>query len=137
MPRHRSFTATLVNTQREAARSRAAQERARARGAREAQRARAAAQRAQVADERERRRLYTESRVAEVEELNADLTASVRGLERLLTGTLGVDDYLDFARLKEPLVLPAWQYGTLARPYPAPDPEGFVPPSLTGLEALR
>jgi restriction system protein len=129
MARRRSFTAALAQAQREAVR---AQERA----VRESERYQKTQLRLQAANERDRKRLYAEIRGAEITEMNAELEATVEALQSLLQHTLTIDDYLDFAQLKQTPVLPVWQHGQLEQPYPAPDPAQFRPPPLAGLGKL-
>ncbi len=136
MARRRSFTAALAQEQREAARAHAAQVRAEERAVRENERYRRTQLRLQAADGRDRKRLYAESRAAEVAEMNAELEATVEALQSLLQHTLTIDDYLDLAELKQTTVLPAWQHGQLEQPYPAPDPAQFRPLPPTGLGKL-
>jgi restriction system protein len=77
MTRRRSHVSIYGQIQCEGVRTQVAQARAQAAARREAERARAAYLRAQAADEKERKRLYTESRVAEVAARNDDLGAAV------------------------------------------------------------
>jgi restriction system protein len=122
--------------QREAARAQAAQTREQARAYREAERARAAYARALAAEENERKRLYAESRAADVEAMNEDLDARLAALDGLLLATLNVDDHLEFDSLKRPPELPPWRYGELERAEPAPDVGAFMPAAPTGLSKM-
>ena len=74
--------------QREAARAQAAQVRAQAAARQEAERARTAYLRAAAAEEKERKRLYVESRMADVAAINDELEAAVKALEDLLAAAL-------------------------------------------------
>jgi restriction system protein len=135
MGRNKGFTGALIQIQREAERQRKAQAAAATRAAREAERARKVYERAQVGEAKERQRLYVESRVADVELRNEELQDDVAGLQRLLTDTLAVDDFLDFEALKEAVPLPVFAPGPLAQSEPPPNPDTFRPPELTGLRA--
>lgn len=133
MARRRSFSATLAQAQRQAARAQAAQVRAHAQARREAERSRAAHVRASATEERERKRLYAESRVAEVAAMNEDVESQVQTLSSILSSSLNIDDYLDFESLKEQPQLPAWPQSSVDQPLPAPQSESFLPAPLTGL----
>ena len=95
--------------QREAARAQAAQAREQTRAYREAERARAAYAWALAAEEKERKRLYAESRAADVEAMNEDLGARLAALDGLLRATLNIDDHLEFDSLRRPPDLPPWR----------------------------
>jgi restriction system protein len=127
MARRRGFIAGLAAAQREVERNRAAQVRAQAASVREAQRARAAYERAARADERERKRLYQESRAADVDADNSDIEARMTALAGLLDATLTKDDYIDLETLKQQPALPRWQHQHLEVPASAPVIEQFVP----------
>jgi restriction system protein len=131
--RRRSLASTFAQMQREAARAQAAQVRAQSAARREAERALAAFQRARAAEEKERRRLYVESRLAEVAATNDDLDRSVAGLEGLLAASLDVDHRISFPGLKKPAAQPAWLHARLEIPEPAPVLDTFLPTSRTGL----
>ena len=133
MGRSRGFTATLVQIQREGGRQRRQQEMATRRAATEADKARRAYERAAALEEKERKRLYLESRIAEVALLNDNLAADIHQLSTLLSDSLAVDDFLDIDSLKEADPLPAWDPGDLAKPAPVPEIADFEPPSPTGL----
>jgi restriction system protein len=135
MGRNRGFTAALIQIQKEAERQRKAQMAAATRAAREADRARKAYERAQVAEAKEHQRLYIESRMADVELRNEELQDDVAALQRLLTDTLAVDDFLDFETLKEAVPLPVFAPGPLAVAEQPPTPEAYRPPEPTGLRA--
>ncbi|KAA0023325.1 restriction endonuclease [Antrihabitans cavernicola] len=125
MARQQSYSAAVAQAKRETARAQAAQ-----------LRVQAAQRRAQIADDRDRKRLYVDSRLAEVEAMNFDLDTTVQALQQLLQDTLNVDDYLDFAKLKQPLAMPNWNYEHLENPTPTPSPEHFTPPPLTGMAKM-
>src|SRR4051794_2666363 len=101
MARRSSFSSRMAQYQREQERLRRASERDQLRAIRQAQQAERAHERSIAAEEKERKRLYLESRMAEVEEMNEDLDGAVVALEKLLAGTLAVDDYIDFDTLKQ------------------------------------
>jgi restriction system protein len=135
MGRNRGFTAALVQIQREAERQRKAQAAAATRAAREAERAQRAYERAQAAEAKEYRRLYVESRMADVELRNEELQDDVAALQRLLADTLAVDDFLDFEALKDAAPLPVFAPGPLAIAEAPPSPDPFRPAEPTGLRA--
>ncbi|MBB5791308.1 restriction endonuclease [Jiangella mangrovi] len=122
--------------QREMARAEAARAREQARARREAERARAAYARGLAAEEKERKRLYVESRAADVEVMNEELDSRMKALDDLLRDTLGVDDHLDFETLKQPPRLPGWRFSELERAAHPPRPEQFAPPSPSGLNKV-
>lgn len=134
--RRSSFSSAVAQMQRDAARGRAAQVRAQREGVQAANRALVARNRAAAADEKERKRLYLESRLAEVAEINEDLEAAMAALDGLLAVTLTVDDYLDFESMKEPARMPQWGDAALEIPTPTPDPDVFAPAPLTGLSKV-
>jgi restriction system protein len=122
--------------QREAARAEAARVRAQAATRREAERARAAYLRAVASEEKERKRLYVESRIADIAAMNDDLEARIAALDGILAHTLRVDDRIEFASLKVKPTLPAWLHADLERAAPAPTLEQFLPPAPSGLAKL-
>jgi restriction system protein len=134
--RSRGFTSVLVQMQRQAERDAKARAAAQRRARVEADRARRAFERASAANQKERARLYAEARVAEVAALNESLTAGISDLEGLFSGSLTVNDLLDFESLKEAVQLPQFEPGALAVPEPAPDPSGFRPPALSSSQRL-
>jgi restriction system protein len=125
-----------VQRQRQAARANAAALRAQAAARREADRARAAYVRAVAAEDKERKRLYAESRAADVAAMNDDLEARVEALQGLLATTLTADDRIIFSSLKQPPSIPRWRYAHLEQAEPAPVPEAFMPPSPAGLSKM-
>jgi restriction system protein len=134
--RRRGFIANLAAAQREIERNRAAQIRAQAAAVREAQRARAAYERAVRVDERERKRLYQESRAADVAADNSDIETRMSVLTGLLAATLTKDDYIELETLKEQPRLPRWQHQHLEVAEPAPVMEQFMPPSPSGMAKI-
>jgi restriction system protein len=91
---------------------------------------------ASAAEEKERKRLYAESRAADVEAMNRDLEARTSALGDLLHATLGVDSRIDFETLKLQPRLPAWEYGELEYSEPMPQEEAFLPSAPSGLSRL-
>ncbi len=105
-------------------RARAAAQREAERAMNAAEKARAAASRASVADqkaaEREVARMHIESRVAEVEAMNAELANTYSEIDSMLVTTLAVDDFVDLEALRVTNVEhPPFDPGELARPTPA------------------
>jgi restriction system protein len=123
----------MAQHQREQERLARARDREHMQAVREAERARKAFERASVAEEKERKRLYLESRIAEVDGLNEELDAFVAELEALLAHTLDHDDYFDFDALKDEPELPPFQLGELANARPAPSLQDFLPVALSGV----
>ena len=80
--------ASLAQIQRDAARAEAARQRAQAASRRAADQARARYERSAAADERERKRLYAESRTADVAAMNAELADTIAALDGVLAATL-------------------------------------------------
>jgi hypothetical protein len=108
-----SLFSGYAQMQREAARAQAAQARAQAAARREAERARTAYLRAQAAEEKEYKRLYAESRVADVAAMNDDLEAAVKALEGLLAAALKAGDLVRCSSLKTPASPPPWRHSAL------------------------
>lgn len=157
MGKRRGFFAELQHQQAVAERNRqraqAAAIRDVERRQREAERAHAAAQRAHVAavraddkaqaqSAREAKRLHMAAQEAEVESLNAQLKSQLSDLDDVLGFTLGVDDFVDLALLRQTAKHPEFtsQYAT---PIPAPTPIGAPPepnrlilPAPTGMSAM-
>src|SRR3954469_14280932 len=131
-----SFVSSIAQYQREVARAQAAQTRAHAAAQRDYARAQAAQYRTAAAYDREQKRLYGESRAAEVAAMNADLDAQLAALDGVLAATLGVDDKIDFASLKITPTLPAWQHRKLEVPEPQPALEQFLPAAPAGLNKV-
>jgi restriction system protein len=92
--------------------------------------------RARTAEEKERKRLYIESRVADVAAMNDDLDRAVQALQNLLATSLAVDNRVRFSALKKPAAQPPWLHADLERSEPAPVPESFMPPPPTGLSKV-
>ena len=114
------------------ARAQATAIRAAEKARRDAERANSTAARAsaaqQKAAEKEAARLHAESRLAEVDAMNAALATSLAEIDGLLEATLDVDDYVDLESLKiEGVEHPPFQPGALATPA-SPLPESVYPP---------
>lgn len=119
----------LADMQREAERQRREQEREARRIQREQERAVREAQKLAAQQEKERKRLYTESRVQEVENLNSELDRTVEELENLLAATLTIDDFIDLDSLKTPFEEPGFNDLGYGKPEPRPSFKEPVPPS--------
>jgi restriction system protein len=130
----------IAQAQREAERNRKAQlhemERAQNQAARAAEKARKDYERAVTADQKERDRLYTESRIAQVNYQNEQLEQQIKLLEHLLRDALSADTYIDVQRLKQTPNLPPFNPGQLAIGEPPPRPEMYMPPPPTGIQKL-
>lgn len=131
MARRRGLIATLAQIQRETARAEAARRRAESASRRQAEQARLRYTRAVAADERERKRLYAESRVAEVEAMNAEFAETVTALDGVLAATLDVDNYFDLDQLYRPA-----HPGQLAFAEPPPEEAAFLPPPPKGVSRM-
>jgi restriction system protein len=90
-------------------------------------------EKAQAADEKERKRLYVDSRAADVEDLNAELDETVAALTGILRHTLTVDDRIEFDSLKHVTPVEPASPGHLALPLTPPSWADFAPPAVTGL----
>lgn len=136
MARRSSLFSGYAQIQREAARAQAAQVRAQAAARREAERARAAYLRARAAEEKERKRLYIESRLADVAAMNDDLEAAVSALHGLLAASLKAGDLINFTSLQRPASPPQWRHAELERPEASPAMEAFMPPPPAGVAKM-
>lgn len=128
-----------------AMRAHAAAQRASEKANRDYERARAAAARATDAQrraaEKEAARLYVESRVADAEEMNADLASMLDEIDGLLAATLAVDDFVNLEEFKVTNVEhPPFDPGPLGTPTPPmpelvypPEPPFVEPPAPSGL----
>ncbi|MDV6269615.1 hypothetical protein [Rhodococcus globerulus] len=127
---------------------------AHARAAREAERSRREWERARAADVRhaaamsaldakEQARLHHESRLAEVELLNAELAEKLEEIDGILAATLEIDDYVDLASLRQKIEHPPFDRSDLTEmtplpgqlPYP-PEPVYIEPPAPVGFGAM-
>ncbi|MFI0483744.1 restriction endonuclease [Actinomadura sp. 9N215] len=136
MARRQGFMATVARMQREAESAAAARRRAEMAAQQEAARAQAEYQRARAADEKERKRLYTESRVAEVAALNESLAQRLDELDSVLVSGLRINTRFNLDRLKQKAEVTPFEPGPVARPEPPPRQEAFLPPPQTGLSKL-
>ena len=125
MGRSRGFVSTLIRMERAGRRAQAAQARATVRAQRQAQRA---GERYRVAEAKEQKRIYIESRLAEVEDQNVELEQTVAALASVLQDALTKDCSLDLDTLKEPLSDEPFLPGGLAHALPAPELDEYLPP---------
>jgi restriction system protein len=125
MGRSRGFVSTLIRMERAGRRAQAAQARATVRAQRQAQRA---GERYRVAEAKEQKRIYIESRLAEVEDQNVELEQTVAALASVLQDALTKDCSLDLDTLKEPLSDEPFLPGGLAHALPAPELDQYLPP---------
>lgn len=137
MARRSSYITDVQRRSREAERARAYE----TRKAKEAERANKAYLRAleqqEKADVKEKARLYTESRISQVELQNEQLENTINQFNQLLETTLSVDDYLDFETLKKPLPLIEGYYpGQLGVRESEPQIGKYLPKELTGMQKL-
>jgi len=93
--------------------------------------------------EKEAAAAHLEARVAEVDDLNAELQEVYAEIDGLLAATLSVDDHVDLETLKQEVKHPPFDRPDLERPIPAPaKPEPPEMPALiepdapTGLRGL-
>jgi restriction system protein len=119
--------AKLADQRQQAAmRQQAAGERRAEQAQKAAARAQQAAQRASEADRKRLEKAAEDARVtarvAEVDEMNADLREQYEVLDSLLKATLEVDDFVDLESLRVVVERPAFPRPDLRRPFPAPIP---------------
>ena len=140
MARRSGLVRLMIQGQREAERRRIAQQRAQEKAQTQAARAASAAQKAYQhalnADKKERERLYTESRIADVNLQNEQLEQQIKQLEHLLSDVLSIDSYIDLQTLKQLANLPVFNPGPLAVTEPPPQPHLYKPPEPTGIQKL-
>jgi restriction system protein len=140
MARRKGFVQSMVAAQREHERQRLARERQQMQAAKDYARAQAAYTKAQqqatAAAEKERQRLYTESRQAYVEMLNARIAEQHEELTTLLHATLAVDDYYDLEQQKQHPNIAPFDPGALGTPLPAPNPADYTIPPLSAMQKL-
>lgn len=133
MARRRGFFAEIQHQSKLADQRQQAALRQQAAGARRAEQAQRAAERAYLAAERaseaDRKRLeraaaeaHVAAKLAEVDDLNADLNLKYETLDSLLQATLDVDDFVDLESLRAVVVHPAFSRPDLRRPFPVPTP---------------
>lgn len=140
MARRSGILHSLVRAQQIAERQRIANLRQQARlqsaMAKAAEKARKDYERAVAADQKERLRLYTESRIAQVNLQNEELQQTISRLGNLLSEALSVDSFINLRTLKQaykPLFFNPGQIGT---PEPPPILETYLPPELTGFQKI-
>jgi restriction system protein len=105
MTRRSGFLHALAQAQREAERKRTAQLRnltqLQTQAAKAAEKARKEFEHAQLADQKERARLYSESRIAQVDLQNEQLDQTIARLSSILREAISVDSFIDLQRLKQ------------------------------------
>jgi restriction system protein len=140
MARRSGFLHALAQAQREAERKRTAQLRNLAQlqtqAAKAAEKARKEYERAQLTDQKERARLYTESRIAQVNLQNEQLDQAIARLSNILRETLAVDSFIDLQTLKQAPEYPVFNPGQLGVAEPPPVLQMYLPPELTGIQKL-
>lgn len=141
MARYSGFMYAVRQAQREAERKKVAQIKTQQKAQTEAVRTAAKAQKAYEsairADQKERARLYTESRVAQVDARNEQLEQNIAELNTLLTEALKNDLFLDLNSLKQPPNLPVFgPSDLLVAVQPPPPLQSYIPPEPTGLQKL-
>jgi restriction system protein len=136
MSRSRGIVSTLVRIERNVRRAQNARARAEARAQRKVEHARRVEERYRLADAREHKRIYTESRQAEVADQNVELEHTVAALESILSEALSRNCSLDLDTLKEPLTNEPFQPGNLAHSFPVPELHDYLPPPPMWLTRL-
>jgi len=140
MARRSGILHTLVQAQREAERRRATQLRQQAQlqtqAAKTAEKARKDYERALQADQKERARLYTESRIAQVNLQNEQLNQNITRLGNILTDALSIDSFINLQTLKQVPERPVFNPGQLGVAEPPPVPQMYMPPDLPGIQKL-
>ncbi|GHO82138.1 restriction endonuclease [Dictyobacter formicarum] len=126
----------MASLQKEANRRQKELEKEQTQAAKAAERARKAYENAQKADQKERARLYTESRIAQVNLQNEQLEQVITSFNTLLTDSLNTDSFIPFETLKQPGNLPNFNPGPLATPEPPPVEQNYRPPEPSGLKKL-
>ncbi len=129
MGRRTGVMSTLIAIHRAGQRERVARARAEVRAARQAERLQRTLQRERAAEEKERARAYTESRLEEVRDQNADLEETVSELRSLLHNSLILRaSAVDLEGLKEKAQMPAFEPGPLRHAIQAPEINAYLPP---------
>lgn len=140
MARRRGFVRSLVKAQHEAERRRTAQLRQQVQfqtqAAKAADKARKDYERALLADQKERARLYTESRIAQVNLQNEQLNQDITRLCNFLTDALSIDSFINLQTLKQVPERPVFDPGQLGVAEPPPVPQMYIPPDLSGIQKL-
>src|SRR6266581_8462242 len=126
MARRSGFLAARAKARRDAEKHRMAlmraQEQAQTRAAKAAEKARKDYLNAQKAEQKERTKLYTESRIADTDLQNEQLENDIAQVGNLLTESLSIDDFIDFATLKEAQNIQPFKPGQLAMTEPTQPP---------------
>src|SRR5947209_13068315 len=128
MSRSRGFVSTLMRSARAVQRAQAASARAAARSQRQAEHARRVSERYRFAAAKEHKRIYAESRQAEVDDQNAELQQTVSALELILAVSLTRDCSIDLDTIKERFTEEPFQPGGLAYPQSVPELDDYLPP---------
>ena len=141
MARRSGFLHAVMQAQRQAERNRIAQFNAQQKAQTQAAKAAAKAQKdyenAMRSDQKERARLYTESRIAQVDLQNEQVEQDVARLNNLLLEALAKDPFLDLNTLKEPPNLPIFSPGELLiATQPPPPISSYIPSEPTGFQKL-
>jgi restriction system protein len=141
MARHSGFMYAIRQAQRDAERYRntqiKAQQNAQSEAVKKAARLQKDYEKAEKADQKERARLYSESRMAQVDVQNEQLEQDVIRLNNLLIEALTKDPYLDLNTLKQPPNLPIFSQGELLVVTTPPPPiSSYIPPEPTGFQKL-
>ncbi len=147
---HQMQQAEKRNRQHQAAAFRAQQaaERQAEKARRELERAQVAASKASAREQTEADRhakaMYQESRLADVEAMNADLANDYSEIDSMLAWTLSVDDHVDLNDLRVKAEHPPFDPGPLGQPVPPmpplvypPQPQYVEPPAPTGMFASK
>ncbi|GER91621.1 restriction endonuclease [Dictyobacter vulcani] len=113
-----------------------AMESAQTKAAKDAEKARKDYERAKAAGQKEQARLYTESRIAQVQLQNEQLEQRKAALEHLLLDALSVDPYVDVQSLKQTPAFPPFDPGSIAVAEVPPPPYIYTVPELTMLQKL-
>jgi len=130
MARRSRLSHALVQAQREAKMSYMLQKQR----ARAAEKARKDYERALLADQKERARLYSESRIAQVNLQNEQLDQISAHLSNILIEALSVDSFIDLQTLKQVPEYPVFNPGQLGVAEPPPVPQMYLPPELTRIQ---
>lgn len=140
MTRKRTIVSMLVQAQREQTKKHAAIIKSQTQAAKAADKARKEYEKAKKAydsaDAKEQARLYTASRIAQVDLQNEQLEQEIAQLNNLLIDALPIENFIDLQTLKQPPILPMFNPGAIANPELPPNPQGYIPPKLTGLQKL-
>jgi restriction system protein len=138
MARRSSLLRVMMQAQREAERKRAFQLRemnkTQTETAKAAEKAKKDYEKARIANQKEQAKLYTESRIAQVQLQNEQLEQQIKSLEHILLDAYSVDPYIDIQTLKQTSNLPPFDAGPLAIAEALPPFDIYAVPELTGLQ---